>query len=195
MRGDSPARGRRRDGDIHARILEAAKTLLVEVGYSRFSFEGVTRATGISRPTIYRRWPSKAHLVYEVLFPVVSGGIADTGDLEADVAAFVGSIADTFADPLFRVAFPGLLADFVRTPGLEEAVTEANWTRACGAFVARIESARAQGEVTGAPDPIDLLEAAVGALFHRLVILHKELGDYVEVLTDMILGMLDHARP
>ena len=50
----------------HQAIIDAAKTLLSQKGYSGFSIDGVARLAGASKPTIYRWWPNKAQLIAEV---------------------------------------------------------------------------------------------------------------------------------
>jgi AcrR family transcriptional regulator len=64
----SPAKpGRPRRTDVEDAVAEATLQLLAEAGYAALSLEAVARSTGISRPTLYRRWSSKATLVAEVI--------------------------------------------------------------------------------------------------------------------------------
>ena len=60
MTGDTTSR--RRGQALVDALLEAAWTELVEVGYSRFTIEGVAARAGTSRPVIYRRWPARSDL-------------------------------------------------------------------------------------------------------------------------------------
>jgi AcrR family transcriptional regulator len=47
-------------------IIEAARQVFARKGYSRGSLDDVAKATGISKPTLYYYFPSKAHLFYEL---------------------------------------------------------------------------------------------------------------------------------
>ncbi len=47
-------------------IIEAARTLLEEKGYAAFSLSEVARRAHASKPTLYRRWPNKAALIFEL---------------------------------------------------------------------------------------------------------------------------------
>ena len=47
----------------------AAAELVVEVGYADLTVAAIAERAGTSKPAIYRRWPSKAHLVHEAAFP------------------------------------------------------------------------------------------------------------------------------
>jgi AcrR family transcriptional regulator len=54
--------GRPRDIETERRILDVALRALSEDGYSRMSVDSVALAAKVSKPTIYRRWASKADL-------------------------------------------------------------------------------------------------------------------------------------
>ena len=54
---DRPARGRPRDPRRREAILRAAIELVAEVGYDRMTVEALATRAGVSKPTIYRRWP------------------------------------------------------------------------------------------------------------------------------------------
>src|SRR5579875_815102 len=58
---------RRRGAELEDAILSAAFAELVEVGYTAFSVEGVAARAGTGKASIYRRWPSKQHLVTDTL--------------------------------------------------------------------------------------------------------------------------------
>ena len=60
------SRGRPRNPANDAAILNAARDILATHGFDALTFEAVAQAAGISRVSIYRRWPSKAHLVNEI---------------------------------------------------------------------------------------------------------------------------------
>ena len=67
--GASSSAGRPRDPTIDDVILRVTRDLLIESGYSGVAFDSVARRAGVTRPTVYRRWPSKMHLVHEAVFP------------------------------------------------------------------------------------------------------------------------------
>lgn len=58
-----PSRGRPRDATRDAAIHAAAVRLLKEVGYDRMSIGAIAAHAGVSKATIYRRWPNKAAVV------------------------------------------------------------------------------------------------------------------------------------
>src|SRR5919201_1691169 len=81
------AAARPRDRRLDAAVLGATRRLLVEVGYRDLSIEAVARRAGVHRPTIYRRWRSKAELVHAAIYPAgdVTLRVPDTGDFARDI--------------------------------------------------------------------------------------------------------------
>lgn len=58
-------RGRRRDEAVRAAIIEAAGSLLMDVGFQDLTVEGVAARAGASKGTIYKWWPSKGALALD----------------------------------------------------------------------------------------------------------------------------------
>src|SRR5665213_2446672 len=93
--------GRPRNPDVHEASLRSTAELLGLSGYANLSIEGVAQRAGVTRQSIYRRWPSKLALVAELLREVSeSAPLPDTGSLRDDMRA------------LYR-----LYARYLRTPG------------------------------------------------------------------------------
>src|SRR3954462_10703730 len=65
------APGRPRDRRIDRAVLAATADLLVDVGYADLTVAAVAERARTTKPAIYRRWRSKAHLVHEAAFPAV----------------------------------------------------------------------------------------------------------------------------
>ncbi len=60
-------RGRPRRADADEQILDAALAILRAGGYRELSLDEVARRAGTAKSSIYRRWPSKAALVAEIV--------------------------------------------------------------------------------------------------------------------------------
>lgn len=60
-------RGRPRDPAVDIAILEATLRQMAEEGYGRMSVGAIAAAAGVTKPTIYLRWPSKADLATAAL--------------------------------------------------------------------------------------------------------------------------------
>lgn len=81
-------RGRPRAAGADEAILDATLEQLATEGYSRMSLDAVAAAAATTKPTIYRRWPSKDALVVAALARLQGEAVpARTGDTKADLIA------------------------------------------------------------------------------------------------------------
>ena len=62
-----PPQGRPRSDRAHRAILDAARELLVEEGFSGLRLEHVAARAGVGKATIYRHWGSRQELALELL--------------------------------------------------------------------------------------------------------------------------------
>jgi AcrR family transcriptional regulator len=127
-------------------ILDAAAELLAEGGYAAFSIEAVARRAKAGKPTIYRWWPSKAHLLLDVYARLKERmPETDTGTLEGDILGFLTNLTTFWQGPSGSV-FRSLVAEAQTDPVAAEALA----TYSDGRVVhtaALIERARARGEL------------------------------------------------
>jgi AcrR family transcriptional regulator len=64
---DANRGGRPRDPGLDQAILRATRRRLVQHGYSQLTIADIAADAGVTRPTIYRRWPGKLDLVSDAL--------------------------------------------------------------------------------------------------------------------------------
>lgn len=89
---------RRRDDVLMSAIRDAARAELAERGYSGVTFEGVARRAQTSKPVLYRRYPSRAHMVVDAL-PALRWQASQTTDarsLRDDLSALLSDSLDRF---------------------------------------------------------------------------------------------------
>lgn len=67
--------GPARDPSLDIRILDAALALLVDSGYAGMTMERVAARAGVGKPTVYRRWATRADLAAEAF--VYAGVVND----------------------------------------------------------------------------------------------------------------------
>lgn len=162
--------GRPRDPELDDAILSAALRLLGEQGYARMSVDAVAAAAGVSKPTIYRRFPSKADLATAALASVIQDGARPAEGLEVE-AALVEALEHLARRLRARhsMALVGtLLVEEEQTPELIALFRERVWALRAGALGEVLERARARGEVRGDVD----VEAVVGMLIGSLYAAH-----------------------
>jgi AcrR family transcriptional regulator len=117
---DPQPSGRPRDPQKDHDVLAATRQLLAEVGYQRTTIAAVARRAGVGAPTIYRRWPQREALIEDAAFSHVRPAPLPTatGDLRADLQAWVQAFLAELADPVTRAAVPGLLLAWQQEEGL-----------------------------------------------------------------------------
>lgn len=78
-------RGRPRDPAVDEVVLRATLDELGERGFSGMSIDGIAARSGVSKPSIYRRWANKPALAIGALTMLVASEEAPTGDVAADL--------------------------------------------------------------------------------------------------------------
>jgi AcrR family transcriptional regulator len=186
----APRPGRRRDPRLDESLLDATRAILDESGYGGVTIEAVAARAGTSKPAVYRRWPSKAHLVHEAAFPIGAPGslLPDTGDLTTDVHDMVVGAVQMFSRPTVRSALPGLLAELIADPTLHAKLLARFETAVWSAFRQRIAAAAARGEVRSDVDADVLIDAIAGASFMAMTLRSTESLDdrWMTSLADLI---------
>lgn len=59
--------GNEEPGDAGERILEAAASCILALGVDRVTLAAIARRAGVSRPTVYRRWPDSRSVIAALL--------------------------------------------------------------------------------------------------------------------------------
>jgi AcrR family transcriptional regulator len=92
--GIAGARSEARASDVGDRILDAAASCVLAYGVDRVTLAEIARRAGVSRPTIYRRWPDTRALLAALLTSRIVGVLRDIptrgGGREALVERIVG---------------------------------------------------------------------------------------------------------
>jgi AcrR family transcriptional regulator len=185
------APGRPRDRRIDGAVLAATAELLVEVGYADLKVADVADRARTTKPAIYRRWRSKAHLVHEAAFPSDGAALAvpDTGSLAADLRVMVANVVATFSNPVARAAVPGLVAEFAADPGLHTALVERLQDGSLGAAYGRLARAVADGEARADLDPGAVIESMAGTTLIALLFRGDAVPDdaWIDTTTTLLL--------
>lgn len=178
------SRGRPRNRRSEIDILAAAAELLAAGGYSGVTFEKVAARAGVTRPTIYRRWATKAALIFAVLEANLPATPQLAGDsLLGDLRAIQGHFAQIMAEDGWREAMPGLLADLRADPAAE-VMFHRYWRGAVDAAISgAVAGAVEREELTTAPDVSLLGDLLLGPLFFRALMTPASLTqDFVDAV-------------
>lgn len=86
---DTPGEG---SDAVQDRILDAAAACVLAYGIDRVTLAEIARRAGVSRPTVYRRWPDTRSILAALLTSRVVRVLDDPADREPGREALVGRI-------------------------------------------------------------------------------------------------------
>ena len=193
QQGGSPSRRR---AHIDARLSEAVREQLGSLGYQALTIEGVSRQSGVAKTTIYRRWQSKAEMVFDlVIHRRDEEGLADSGSLTGDVEALAGRVVDLIAAEPGKSTLPGLLADMAGDPDLTARLQQSVVAAVRADIEAMVDRAISRGEVRAGADVDGLYAALLGVPYVHVHLLGRVRPDLLrEELSEVLLTLLGAAR-
>jgi AcrR family transcriptional regulator len=152
----STSAGRPRSEEAHQAILDATLELLVEVGFSGLTVEGVASRAGVGKATIYRRWASKIPLIVEAFGQLPGFEDCDTGSLAEDLKQMLKRYLEVFNTTALSAVLPSLAGERFHNPELSVLFEPVSKNRR-QPLLAAFDRARERGEI---PSDIDIELAA-----------------------------------
>ncbi|MEU8789737.1 TetR-like C-terminal domain-containing protein [Streptomyces sp. NPDC048643] len=171
----------RRPGGRTARnrenVLRATAEVLFQEGYEHLTIARVAAAAQVAETTVYRRWPSKAHLAADALSELARAGnpIPDTGSLEGDLRALLGQVVALVERPEVR----RVILTIVSLAADDEVVAAkgAFWEARFAGAAAIVARAVERGELAPDTDPYELIEDLAAPAYFRLLVTGRPLDD------------------
>lgn len=121
--------GRPRSETAEKAILEATLRLLAELGYGGLTMDKVAAEAKVSKATMYRRWPSKVHLVITAFSQLPQLPSPDTGNLKQDLVEVLRSFLLITQNTSLAGVLPTLAGERARIPELADYLDEATRQR------------------------------------------------------------------
>jgi len=159
--------GRPRSEEAHRAILDAALELLIEVGYTALTVEGIASRAGVGKATIYRRWASKLPLVIEAFGQLPGLEESDTGDLVTDLERMLRSYLEVFVSSPLGAVVPSLAGELPHNPELMELFAPVVRSRR-QPLIRALERGVARGEIPADTDLSLAADLIVGPITVRL---------------------------
>lgn len=185
---------RRRTGGRSARVresvLKAALQAVAESGADAVSISEIAREAEVHETSIYRRWPTKDHLVLDALldYSEATLPIPDTGTLRGDLIAFSTAVASYLDSPLGRVLVKAMAVadDDTLTTGRDQF-----WKSRLDLASAIIERAKDRGEIRAELDAATALEVLIAPLHFRALLTRQPFdGLAQERIVEVVLAGL-----
>ncbi|AFC52175.1 MULTISPECIES: TetR/AcrR family transcriptional regulator [Mycobacterium] len=186
--------GRPRDTRLHHAILDATRELLTTGGYAELSMESIAARAGVGKKTLYRRWPSKAPLVAEAVLETYGGTgsfpVAETGDLRADLQAWLREHADFLARPSNAALVRALIAAAAARPADGDDLYQQLSAPQLDGLTTRLRRAVRDEELSAAADLDAIAEALIGTMLFR-ALTHGGATDFAAEGPRTFDGLLD----
>lgn len=184
----SSPRGRKRDPERDAAILDSAIDVLAESGYNGMTMDMVASRAKAGKATVYRRWSSKAELVLDAVAhlkrsQIDLASLPDTGTLRGDLLAMFKPESAEEGDRKMRV-MAGLASVLLENPQLAEAGDAAivePWVAINRIFMQR---ALERGEISANANILATSQVLPSMAAYRALIQRKPFD--LEFLTTMI---------
>ena len=159
--------GRPRSKRSEDAIINATTRLLTHEGYGRLTLSKVAARARASKSTIYRRWPTKEHLVIEAFnrWPMLIP--RDSGNLLSDLLDLYQQSLRVLYRPPLNAIMPALIAERSRNPALAAVFDPVMQRRRDPARLV-LRRAIARGELPRATDIELAVDAMMGAAYLRM---------------------------
>jgi AcrR family transcriptional regulator len=192
--GGRPGRGRPRSERARAAILAAATDLLVSGGIDAVTMEAIASRARVSKSTIYKWWPSRAHVILESFFDRARHTIAvdENASLQEVLTSQVMSLIRLFRDSDAGPLMADLMAASRADPDIRAALEE-QWLRPrrqIGASLLRAGIER--GELDAGIDIAAAVDQIFAPVYYRLLLGHEPLHD--ELAATLVRQVLDGLR-
>lgn len=183
------APGRPRCSEAHQKILTAAYEMLLEVGFNDLTIEGIAARAGVGKPTIYRRWSSKARLVMDAFLDLTTSELSfpDTGSVKEDIRLQMKKLVSVMNSPRGQV-IATIIGGGQMDAELMAAFRE-NWLLARRAECKKAwQRGVERGELRSDVDVEVAIDALYSPLFYRLLLKHAALDEeFVDELIDVVM--------
>lgn len=183
---------RRRGTVLETAIFKIVLRELAETGYVDFSIERVAAKARTSKPVIYRRWPSRAKLVYAALRasqPLYSSQAPDTGTVRGDLMVILRRISE-MVDEVGSEAFFGMAAELLHES--ESSLFVEVQERNAKIMTEILERGIARGEIAAKKITPRLAALPLDLARYQLMILQQPLSpqDIKEIVDQIYLPLI-----
>jgi len=178
------------EGERAGEVYEAVVRVLVAHGYDKLTFDAVATEARAGKATLYRKWPTKAALVFDALQATICPEVVerpDTGSLRGDLvfgACQEGGLTSGLPD-LLGALMPALHRD---EDLMRELRTRFLEPMAVGAIEV-LQRAQGRGEIGPAADLHRLASILPALCMHQALVEGADCGrpDIVAIVDEIVL--------
>ncbi|MFC5403344.1 TetR/AcrR family transcriptional regulator [Cohnella soli] len=184
-----PAPGRPRSQQAMEAVLTAVRQLLETSAYKQITMEGIAKAAGVGKPTLYRWWPNVASIVMDAMTKQARQdiGVPDTGSLESDLHLYIGDTCRSLTQGAGSI-MRSLMAEAQFDDGFAQIFRESFICSRRETLIALLKRSAARGELPKDADLELLTDLCYGPIWYRLLNGHAPLDEpFVQAITAHIM--------
>ena len=163
--------GRPRSEVANRAILDAARDLLIEEGFTRLRLEHVAARAGVGKATIYRRWPSKEALTLDLVLGLAGPhlDITDVGETRAEFRAAARNPLEAITGTAWGPVIRTMLSQIAANPNIGDRFRAVVVARRRAEIGRLIERGIQRGDLRPDADASIATELLVGPIYFRLI--------------------------
>lgn len=182
--------GRPRQEHVTAAVLDAVVELVTESGMGALTMDAVAARAGVSKPAMYRRWPTKQDLVIAAAESRIGSlSVPDMGDFRAELRAVLTARMEAYRQPGVARLLAGVIGASAEA-GAEPTAYRAYTARVMSQTRHLLERGVARGEVRPDVDLTDASTLVAASLVFRMI---GELRLPDQALVDSMVDMIARA--
>lgn len=194
-RGTERGPGRPREERVTGAVLEAVVDLVTEQGIGAVTMDAVAARAGVSKPAIYRRWPTKQDLIIAAAETRIGElSVPDLGDFRAELRFVLTARLEAYRLPGSDRLISGLIGAAAETGAARGQYAEYT-ERIMGETRRILERGIARGDVAPDTDVRAAATLVAAPLIFRLIG-EQELPDarFVDTLVDLVARAVGSAH-
>ncbi|MFD7919854.1 TetR/AcrR family transcriptional regulator [Streptomyces sp. NPDC059740] len=161
--------GRPRQAHVTRAVLDAVVELVAESGMNALTMDAVAARAGVSKPAMYRRWPTKQELVIAAAESRIGPlTVPDMGDFRAELRAVLTARLEAYRQPGVGRLLAGVIGAAAEA-GAEPGGYRDYTSRVMGETRHLLERGIARGDVRPDLDVADAATLVAAALVFRMV--------------------------
>jgi AcrR family transcriptional regulator len=170
------------------KVLTETYRQLARSGIGGLSIDEVSRASGVSKTTIYRHWPSRSALLIDACSRLSGAPEApDSGNLKDDLRALLSYLADQLETANWSSVYPSVL-DAAERDSEISVMQQSLHQNFMAPFVTVLARAADRGEIAPDRPHHELIAMLVGPLFFRRWFSKEGIdGTFIESLIAAVL--------
>ncbi|MFN3265745.1 MAG: TetR/AcrR family transcriptional regulator [Deinococcales bacterium] len=183
--------GRPREPETDQRIIAAAQRLLAQYGFVRMSMDAVALEAGVTKPTIYRRYPNKIDLALAAVVAFCDLNPPEyKNQTRADLISQIKQFKIAMQRPNGMALLGTMLAEEPENPELLARFREYLVMPRRAAIQTILEAAKTRGELKEAADLELAGNMLIGAYYAQYLSGKSFAENWEETLVDTVLSIL-----